>query len=86
MFSSPTWRSGLLLVGPPGLRDVDLTFWIWQWIDDAPGQFREEAPETLPAKDNTQSTMVHDVDPDKPQVFDFELRVPWGDIVYREEH
>jgi hypothetical protein len=44
--------------------------------DDAPGQFREEAPETLPAKYNTQSTMVHDVDPDKPQVFDFELRVP----------
>jgi hypothetical protein len=44
--------------------------------DDAPGEFREEAPETLPAKYNTQSTTVRDVDPDKPQVFDFELRVP----------
>jgi hypothetical protein len=44
--------------------------------DDAPGQFREEAPETLPAKYNTQSAIMQEVDPDKPQVFDFSLTVP----------
>jgi len=44
--------------------------------DDAPGEFREEAPETLPLKYNTQSTIVQEVDPDKPQIFDFSLTVP----------
>jgi hypothetical protein len=44
--------------------------------DDAPGQFREEASETMPAKYNTRSTMVQEIDPDKPQVFDFPLTVP----------
>jgi hypothetical protein len=44
--------------------------------DDAPGQFREEAPETLPAKYNTQSTMVQEIDVGKPQALDFALTVP----------
>jgi len=44
--------------------------------DDAPGQFREEAPETMPAKYNTKSTLVQEIDPDKPQVLDFSLTVP----------
>jgi uncharacterized protein involved in high-affinity Fe2+ transport len=44
--------------------------------DDVPGQLIEEAPETLPAKYHAKSTMVQEIDPDKPQVFDFSLTVP----------
>jgi len=44
--------------------------------DDAPGQFREEAPETMPAKYNTKSSIVHEIETDKPQVLDFQLTVP----------
>src|SRR6185369_7405482 len=44
--------------------------------DDVPGQFREEAPETMPAKYNSKSTIVHEIDADKAQVFDFPLTVP----------
>jgi hypothetical protein len=44
--------------------------------DDVPGQFREEAPETIPAKYNTKSTIVQAIEPEKPQVLDFSLTVP----------
>ncbi|HEY2415185.1 MAG TPA: hypothetical protein VGI40_23275 [Pirellulaceae bacterium] len=45
--------------------------------DDVPGQFREEAIETLPAKYlGDKSTMMRDIDPAQPQVLDFSLTVP----------
>ena len=44
--------------------------------DDAPGQFREEAPETMPPKYNSKSAIVQEIDPQKPQNYDFSLTVP----------
>jgi hypothetical protein len=44
--------------------------------DDIPGQFIEEAPETLPPRYHRDSTIVHDYDPDKPQSVDFQLTTP----------
>ena len=44
--------------------------------DDIPGQFIEEAPETLPLRYHRDSAILHDFDPDKPHSFDFQLTTP----------
>jgi len=44
--------------------------------DDVPGQFMEVSVETLPEKYHAKSTIVQEIDPDKPQVLDFALTVP----------
>jgi hypothetical protein len=44
--------------------------------DDIPGQFIEEAPETLPRRYHHDSTIVKDYDPDNPQSYDFQLATP----------
>jgi hypothetical protein len=44
--------------------------------DDVPGQFIEEAPETLPPRYHRDSNIVHDFDPDQPASHDFQLATP----------
>jgi hypothetical protein len=44
--------------------------------DDVPGEFMEEAPETLPPRYHRDSTIVRDYDPDKPESYDFPLTTP----------
>ena len=44
--------------------------------DDIPGQFMEEAPETMPARYNTQSTITIEFDPGKPEPRAFQLTTP----------
>ncbi len=44
--------------------------------DDVPGQWLEEAPETLPARYHRASAIVREFDPDKPESFDFQLTTP----------
>jgi hypothetical protein len=44
--------------------------------DDAPGQFMEVAPETLPPRYNRASQITVDYDPDRNQPHDFQLTTP----------
>jgi hypothetical protein len=44
--------------------------------DDAPGQFMEVAPETLPPRYNRASQFTVDYDPDSAQSHDFQLTTP----------
>jgi len=44
--------------------------------DDAPGQFMEIAPETLPPRYNRTSQITVDYDPANPQSHDFQLTTP----------
>jgi len=44
--------------------------------DDIPGQFIEEAPETLPPRYHRDSTIVDAFDPDQPAAHDFALTTP----------
>jgi hypothetical protein len=44
--------------------------------DDIPGQFIEEAPETLPPRYHRNSDIVRDYDPAQTQPYDFELTTP----------
>jgi len=44
--------------------------------DDIPGQFIEEAPETLPPRYHRDSTITYDYDPDQPASRDFQLTTP----------
>ena len=41
--------------------------------DDVPGQFIEEAPETLPPRYHRDSQITMDYDPDNPQPFNYDL-------------
>jgi hypothetical protein len=44
--------------------------------DDVPGEFIEEAPETLPPKYHRDSTITQDYDPNNPQPLTFTLTTP----------
>jgi hypothetical protein len=44
--------------------------------DDIPGQFIEEAPETLPPRYHRNSDIVRDYDPANSQAYDFNLTTP----------
>jgi hypothetical protein len=44
--------------------------------DDIPGQFIEEAPETLPPRYHRDSKILHDFDPDNPKPLEFQLTIP----------
>jgi hypothetical protein len=44
--------------------------------DDIPGQFIEEAPETLPPRYHRDSNILQDYDPDQPQSYDYQLTTP----------
>jgi hypothetical protein len=44
--------------------------------DDIPGQFIEEAPETLPPRYHRDSTITQDYDPGNPQPLSFQLTTP----------
>jgi hypothetical protein len=44
--------------------------------DDVPGEFREEAAETIPEKYRRDSKLIRDIAGDKAEVFDFQLTVP----------
>jgi hypothetical protein len=44
--------------------------------DDVPGQFMEVAPETLPAKYHSASTITLEYDPDQPKPHDYQLTTP----------
>jgi hypothetical protein len=44
--------------------------------DDIPGQFLEEAPETLPPRYHRNSDIIRDYDPANSPAFDFELTTP----------
>jgi len=44
--------------------------------DDAPGQFMEIAPETLPPRYNRASQIMVDYDPDSSEAHDFQLTTP----------
>lgn len=44
--------------------------------DDSPGQFIEEAPETLPPRYNSASTLVEDYDPAASKSYDFKVTTP----------
>jgi hypothetical protein len=44
--------------------------------DDVPGQFLDEAPETLPARYHSKSEITADYDPAQPRAHDFQLTVP----------
>jgi hypothetical protein len=44
--------------------------------DDSPGQFIEEAPETLPPRYNSASTLVEAYDPGTPKSYDFKMTTP----------
>jgi len=44
--------------------------------DDIPGEFIEEAPETLPPRYHRDSNILQDYDPDKPQSYDYQLTTP----------
>jgi hypothetical protein len=44
--------------------------------DDIPGQFIEEAPETLPAKYHRDSAIVQEYDPANTQPLSFDLKTP----------
>lgn len=44
--------------------------------DDIPGQFIEEAPETLPPRYHRDSTITAEYDPDSPRPLSFQLTTP----------
>jgi hypothetical protein len=44
--------------------------------DDIPGEFIEEAPETLPARYHSKSEITADYDPAQPRRYDFQLTTP----------
>jgi hypothetical protein len=44
--------------------------------DDIPGQFIEEAPETLPPRYHSKSEITADYDPAQPRSHDFQLTAP----------
>src|SRR3569623_1359176 len=44
--------------------------------DDSPGQFIEEAPETLPPRYNSASPLVEEYDPAAPKAYDFKVTTP----------